>query len=124
MKEMLLVGVGGGIGAIARFKLSGLVLHRTINWKFPLPTFTVNVIGCIVAGVLWGLAEKREWFNYNTRLLLFTGLLGGFTTFSAFGLETVDLLRRHEVGTAVWYVVLSVMCGISAAWLAITAIPK
>ncbi len=124
MREMLLVGLGGGVGSILRFKLSGLILHRYVDWKFPLPTFTVNVIGCVVAGLLWGLAEKRDLFTHNTRLLLFTGLLGGFTTFSAFGLETVALLRKNEMAIAAAYVALSVLCGVAAAWLAIAAVPN
>lgn len=119
---MLLVGLGGGLGALARWRLSGLVLHHTADWKFPLGTFIVNVVGCLVAGVLAGLVVKLDWFTADTRLFLFTGLLGGFTTFSAFGVETVHLLRRSEYGTALAYVALSVVVGIIGLWLTMAAI--
>jgi CrcB protein len=116
MKQILLVGLGGGIGAIARYKLGGWVLHHTLDWRFPLGTFVVNVLGCLVAGVLMGLAEKHNLFSAEARLLLFTGLLGGFTTFSAFGVETVYLLRRGDAYVAMAYVVLSVICGLALLW--------
>src|SRR5512145_3259967 len=106
---MLIVGAGGALGAIARYKLGGLVLHHTLDWKFPAATFTVNVLGCLAAGVLAGLVERHDLFGPHARLLLFTGILGGFTTFSAFGLETAYLLRRGEAGAAVANVVLSVV---------------
>jgi CrcB protein len=123
MQQILLVGLGGCLGSIARYQLSGLVLHHTVEWRFPLPTFLVNVIGCIVAGVLSGLIERYGWFSPNTRLLLFTGLLGGFTTFSAFGVETAYLLKRGEVAVAFAYVGLSVLCGLGALLLAMKAVP-
>lgn len=116
MKGMLLVALGGAIGSVARYKLSGLVLHHTIDWKFPAGTFAVNVLGCLVAGVLVALAEKWDFFTPDVRLLLFTGMLGGFTTFSAFGVETVHLLRRGEALVAGTYVALSVAVGILALW--------
>ncbi|MFL5330850.1 MAG: fluoride efflux transporter CrcB [Gemmataceae bacterium] len=122
MKEILLVGLGGGVGSIVRYKLSGLLLHRTLDWRFPAPTFVVNMLGCLAAGVLWALAEKHLIFSLDTRLLLFTGLLGGFTTFSAFGLETAFLLRRQEFAIAALYVGLSVICGIAIIWLTIAAL--
>ena len=126
MKQLLpvgLVGLGGALGAIARWKLGGLVLHHWADWKFPLSTFMVNVLGCLIAGLLTGLVIKHDLFTPDTRLFLFTGLLGGFTTFSAFGLETVLLLRRGEHAIALTYVASSVMAGVIALWIALTCIP-
>jgi CrcB protein len=122
MKNILLVGVGGFIGAVLRYKAGGLILHHTVNWKFPAATFLVNCCGCLVAGVLMALAVKQDFFSPSTRLLLFTGVLGGFTTFSAFGVETVYLLQRHEIIWAGLYVVLTVSIGILALWLGMSSV--
>jgi CrcB protein len=124
VKALLLVALGGAIGSVARFKLSGLVLHHTIDWRFPVGTFTVNVLGCLAAGVLAALAEKHSAFDLEMRLFLFTGFLGGFTTFSAFGLETMNLLRRGELGVAAANVIVSVLAGLAALWLGLSAVPK
>lgn len=121
MKPVLLVGIGGFLGSIARYTLGGWVLHMTAQERFPLSTFAVNVLGCLAVGVLAGLAEKHDMFAPEARLLLFTGLLGGFTTFSAFGLETVFLFRRGEEGLAAGYVCASVLLGIAAVWLGFKA---
>lgn len=117
MKGILLVALGGAVGSVARFKLSGYVLHHTIDWRFPAGTFAVNVLGCLVAGILAGLAEKYEFFPADMRLLLFTGLLGGFTTFSAFGLETMFLMQRGQAWIAMLNIVLSIVAGLAALWL-------
>jgi CrcB protein len=117
IKAMLLVALGGAVGSVARFKLSGLVLQHTIGWRFPAGTFTVNVVGCLVAGFLAGLAERHDLFSADTRLFLFTGILGGFTTFSAFGMETMFLVRRGELLVAGANIVLSVAVGLIALWL-------
>ncbi|MGY1530561.1 fluoride efflux transporter CrcB [Luteimonas sp. A649] len=117
MQSILLVGLGGFLGSIARYKLGGLILHMTTQDRFPLGTFTVNVLGCLVVGVLAGAAERYDMFGSDARLFLFTGLLGGFTTFSAFGLETVHLLRRGDLGAAGMYAGGSVVLGIAAVWL-------
>ena len=117
MKQLLWVGIGGGIGAMARFKLGGWVLQAVPAAVFPWGTFAVNVIGCLAAGILAALAEKHGQFNPDLRLFLFTGILGGFTTFSAFGLETIHLLQRHQTGAAAANVMLSVGCGLLAFWL-------
>ena len=122
MKNILLVGLGGFVGSVARYQLGGWLLHMTAQERFPFSTFAVNVIGCLVVGVLAGLAERYELFGLGTRLFLFTGLLGGFTTFSAFGLETMYLLRRGEPWVAATYVGASVVLGIGAVWLGIKAI--
>src|SRR5688500_17984531 len=120
MKNVLLVALGGAVGSVARYQLSGLLLHHTADWRFPAGTFAVNVIGCLAAGVLAGLAETHNLLSASTRLLLFTGVLGGFTTFSAFGLETMFLLRRGEVLVAGANVVLSVLAGLLALWLGLS----
>lgn len=117
MKSILLVALGGAIGSVTRFKLSGLVLHHTSNWRFPAGTFAVNVIGCFVAGVLAGMAVKQDVFTPEARVFLFTGMLGGFTTFSAFGLETLLLLKRGEAGVAIANAVVSIAVGLAVAWL-------
>ena len=117
MKGILLVALGGAMGSVARYKLSGWVLQHTIDWRFPAGTFVVNVAGCLAAGILAGLAEKHDLLSADARLLLFTGVLGGFTTFSAFGLETMFLLKRGEVAIAAANVVVSVVAGLLALWL-------
>lgn len=116
-KQALLVGLGGFLGSIARFKLSGLVLHRTEAWNFPLSTFLVNVTGCFVIGLLAALVEHHDYFAPSTRLFLFTGVLGGFTTFSAFAYEGAFLIRRGMFNVATGYAVLSVVAGLLAVWL-------
>lgn len=120
--NILLVGLGGFAGAIARYLLGGWVLHHTLSAKFPWGTFTVNLLGCLVIGLLSGLAEKFDWLSPSLRLFLLTGLLGGFTTFSAFGLETVFLLRRGEVLLAAAYAAASVLLCIAAVWLGLRAV--
>ena len=120
--NILLVGAGGFIGSIARYLLSGWVLHHTLGGKFPWSTFVVNVLGCLLIGVLSGMIERLEWFTPQMRLLLLTGLLGGFTTFSTFGLETVFLLRRGEVLIAVAYTLSSVAVCITAVWVGLRLI--
>jgi fluoride exporter len=121
MKALLIVALGGGIGSVGRYLLSGVALHRTISWQFPLGTFLVNVLGCLAVGVLGGLAVRHDLFSADTRLFLFTGLAGGFTTFSAFGLETFYLLRKDEPAIAAAYVILSVLAGIFVLWAGFSA---
>lgn len=117
MKPMILVALGGAAGSIARYKLSGWILHQSVSWKFPLGTFCVNVSGCLVAGILAGMVTKHDLFSPETRLLLFTGMLGGFTTFSAFGLETLYLLKRSEYLIAGANVLLSILAAMMALWI-------
>lgn len=109
---ILYVAIGGAVGSVVRFKLSGLVLRQFIGWTFPISTFVINIVGCFAIGVLAGLGEKHEWLSTDLRLLLITGLLGGFTTFSAFGLETFVLLRQGAVTMAFLYILSSVMVGL------------
>ena len=117
MKSLLIVGIGGFIGAVIRFKIGGLILHHSSGSKFPASTFGVNVIGCLIAGILAGMVIKHDSFSAEMRTFLFTGLLGGFTTFSAFGLDTFYLIQRHELKWAAVNAVVSPLIGILAVWL-------
>jgi CrcB protein len=121
VNSALLVALGGALGSVARFKLAGWVPQHSIDWRFPLGTFVVNVIGCLVIGLLAGLGERHNLISAEARIFLFTGILGGFTTFSAFGLETFVLLKRGEVLIAGTYIVLSVIVGLLALWLGFAA---
>ncbi len=117
LKQMLFVGVGGFLGSIARYKLGGFVLHRSAAWDFPLSTFLVNLIGCFAIGMLAALVERHDLFSTATRLFLFTGFLGGFTTFSAFAYEGLFLIRRGSPGVAVLYSGTSIGFGFAAVWI-------
>ncbi|HWA37401.1 MAG TPA: fluoride efflux transporter CrcB [Burkholderiales bacterium] len=119
MREVLLVALGGALGSVGRYACGAAVLQYSVGWRFPAGTFLVNVLGCLVAGLLIGLAENYGFLTAQVRLLLFTGFLGGFTTFSAFGVETVALIQRGEVVVAGAYVVASVACGVLALWGAV-----
>src|SRR3954470_11036627 len=116
MKQLALVAAGGALGAVARWAIGGWVLHRT-GGDFPWGTLVVNLIGCLVAGILAGLIVRHDAFSPDARLFLMTGVLGGFTTFSAFGVDTVYLLRRHEFAIALGYVLLSVIGGIGVLFV-------
>lgn len=122
MKPLLLVALGGALGSIGRHLLSNWVLHHSVNWRFPLGTFVVNIAGCLIVGILGGLAVKHDYFLADTRLFLFTGIVGGFTTFSAFGLETFYLLRKDEGLLAGSYFATSVVVGLLAVWLGFSTI--
>jgi CrcB protein len=123
LKSILLVALGGALGSVVRYKLSGWVFHHTTSWQFPAGTFVVNVIGCLVIGILAGFAVKEDFFSAETRIFLFSGIMGGFTTFSAFGLETFYLLRRGELLVAGSNVVLSVVVGLIALWIGFICVP-
>jgi len=118
--KVLLIGVGGFIGSIARYWLSGLVQERTAG-TFPFGTLAVNVLGCLFIGVLSELADARAFLSAEARACAVVGILGGFTTFSAFGNETVNLLRDRDWGLAGWNVMAHVALAIGAVWLGRTA---
>ena len=113
--NLLLIGVGGALGAIARYLVGGFVQTRT-GGPFPWGTLVVNVGGCLVMGALAGLAEARGLMTPAARAFLVVGGLGGFTTFSAFGNETVGLLLDRDLMRALANVGLSVVLGVTAVW--------
>ena len=117
VSQIFLVGIGGFLGSVFRFLLSGFV-HRLIPLsEFPFGTLAVNVVGCLLIGVLNGLAETRQVIGPELRLFLMIGMLGGFTTFSTFGYETLALIRDAEVFRAMGNVALHMFFGLTAVWI-------
>jgi fluoride exporter len=118
-KDILLVGLGGGAGSVARF-LCQRGVQVFYPHAFPFGTMLVNVAGCILIGILIGLFEKGEIVKPEWRLLLATGFCGGFTTFSAFAAENVQLLKDGRLLYFSIYTVASVVLGILGTYLGIT----
>lgn len=114
--RILLIGLGGFVGSILRYWLSGLAQNAASGSVFPIGTLIVNVIGCVAIGALSELAEERGFMSPETRALLIVGLLGGFTTFSAFANETLNALRDGALALALTNVVLSVASCLAAVW--------
>src|SRR5574340_781897 len=113
---LLFVGFGGFAGAILRYVLSGYVQQAARSAAFPYGTLVVNVVGCVVIGLLSQLAESRGLLVADTRALLLPGFLGGFTTFSTFGNETMNLFRDGEMPIALANTAANVLLGLGAVW--------
>ncbi|MEO6489362.1 MAG: fluoride efflux transporter CrcB [Ferruginibacter sp.] len=111
LKNLLIVGLGGGIGSMARYSVS-LFISFT---DFPTPTFLINITGSLIIGFLFGLGFRDSFPGW--KLFLVIGICGGFTTFSAFSFENLSLLQNGKYFLAFLYISLSVIFGIAAAFL-------
>ncbi len=111
MLNILAVGAGGFIGSVLRYVIGLIPVTETL--VFPIKTFAINVIGCLLIGVIAVSVSKNIELNPQMLLFLKVGLCGGFTTFSTFALETSDLMKLGHMGIAFLYVVLSVIVGIA-----------
>jgi CrcB protein len=116
IKQMLLVGLGGGVGSALRY-LTAWFVGRHVSCPFPLGTFAVNVLGCFLIGLLAGLSARGGLLGEEARLLLIAGFCGGYTTFSAFSIENVSLFEGGNYLTLAAYVLASVLTGVGAVWL-------
>jgi len=112
MKLLLLIA-GGAIGTTARYMVSGWA-HRFTDGTFPTGTLAVNLIGSLLIGLLWGFFETLN-ISSNTRTFIFIGILGSFTTFSSFSLETLNLFREGEIKLAVINIFANNIFGIALA---------
>lgn len=117
MGKLLLAGIGGFIGSALRYAVGGLVQNSTGSIRFPFGTLVVNLLGCAAIGLLSQLAETRGVFTAEARVLIFIGVLGGFTTFSAFGNETINLWRESENILAAFNVAAHLVLCLGAVWL-------
>ena len=116
MDKVLLVGLGGFIGSALRYGMGGAIARFKGAWTFPIETLIINVVGCLLLGVLAGWSESRGVFSGATRAFLFIGVLGGFTTFSTFGYEAFQLMRDGQWVRTFLYVGLSVVLGLGGVW--------
>jgi CrcB protein len=117
LRTLFLIGTGGFIGSILRYLVSGYAQALSKSIQFPFGTLVVNLVGCALVGFLAELADQRGVITGETRAFLIVGILGGFTTFSAFGIETMNLLRDGELWLACGNIVGHTVLGLIAVWL-------
>ena len=115
IRNILAVGAGSFIGGVARYLVS--IAMKGIGKEFPWATLTVNLLGCLLIGLLWGLLSRNATESTSWGLFLSVGLCGGFTTFSTFSKEALTMLQAGQIGGFATYVVVSVLAGIALAAL-------
>ncbi len=124
MQLVLFVGLGGFVGSAARYLLSGWAQRLAKDAWLPLGTLTVNVLGCLLIGVLAGLAESRGVLSPNARAFLLVGLLGGFTTFSSFSYETTTLFQGGQALAAIANIALQVGLGVGVTLISYNLVQR
>ena len=117
MRQFLLVAFGGFVGTAFRYGLTGLISRTRVGTLFPLGTLTVNLLGCLVIGALAALVDTRGILTGTSRAVIFIGVLGGFTTFSSFGYETLQLVKGGQMLAAGSFVVMQFALCLPAVWL-------
>lgn len=113
LNAVTFVALGGAVGAAGRFLLTTALF---VPGQFPWPTLAINVAGSLGIGLIWGFGAQQAWFEAWGRYFLVVGVLGGFTTFSAFSLETVSLVENSRFLAAFAYAALSLTVCVAAAW--------
>jgi len=117
MENVLVIGLGGFIGAVLRYGLSGYVQYLSRNISFPYGTLAVNLLGCFIIGFISQLVESHGVFHPKTRSFLLIGLLGSFTTFSTFGNESLNLLLDGKNFLSLVNISLHIFAGVGFVWL-------
>ncbi|MEI6089214.1 MAG: fluoride efflux transporter CrcB [bacterium] len=115
-KGVLIVGLGGFLGSASRYMLTQLI-HKLFSTNFPLGTLLVNIVGCLIIGFLLGIFEKGSLISPQLWLFLTVGFCGGFTTFSTFSADSVNMINDREVFYLISYIGISVFAGISCTFL-------
>jgi len=119
MSKLFLIGLAGFIGTLTRYWMSGVVARR-YGETFPAGTLVVNLLGCFLVGLLFYLLQERFLVNQTLRTVILIGFLGGFTTFSSFGLQTFTLLQEREVGLALLNLGIANTGGVLLVWAGYT----
>jgi len=115
MLDILAVGVGGFLGAVCRYLISLIPLDR--SFTFPIKTLLINIVGCMIIGIITIAASKNAEMNPYLLLFLKVGVCGGFTTFSTFALETSDLMKDGHMMMALTYAMLSIFIGVAVIFI-------
>lgn len=122
MTKVFLIGLGGFVGAIARYGMSVWIANLSTGHAFPYATWTVNIVGCALMGFGAAWVERHSNLSDEVQALVFIGVLGAFTTFSTFAGETIQLVRVGNIGMSFLYIIASVAVGVAALvggmWLA------
>ena len=121
LRNILIVGTGGFIGSVMRY-LVQVFVEKGLASTFPWGTFVANMVGSLIIGIVFGLAEKGDLLSSEWRMFLAVGVCGGFTTFSSFAYNNLNLLKDHSYGQLLWNVGGSLFVGILAVYLGIILI--
>jgi fluoride exporter len=122
MGAWIAVAIGGAIGSVVRHAVNHVVHGRWLTTRFPAGTVVANVVGCFLIGLLAGLlASNRLTLRFHWREFVFVGVLGGFTTFSTFGLDTFTLAQTHSPQAALVNIAANVIGGLMAVWIGYVA---
>jgi CrcB protein len=118
-RTLILIGLGGGIGSVFRY-LTAVLVGKYFQTAFPWATFTANVLGCLIIGLLLGVFENQEFAQPDLKFLFITGFCGGYTTFSTFASENVNLLQSGNTFMVFFYIASSVMISLFAVWVGLS----
>ena len=115
MRTLILIGIGGFFGSIARY-LTGHFIGRFISHPLPMGTLVVNILGALLIGIIIGLGERYRWFTEPWHFFLAVGFCGSFTTYSTFAYENYNLLKEGHLATLLFYITFSLVAGMLLAW--------
>lgn len=121
LKNILLIGLGGAIGSVLRY-LCNIAISKYFPSSFPWPTLAVNVLGCFLIGIFLALFGREHENQVDMRMLFMTGFCGGYTTFSAFALENLQLLQQGQLNLSVIYMIASIVLGLLAVWVGVAVV--
>lgn len=116
MKTIFYIALGGGLGSVLRY-LTSLFFAKFQLGNFPLGTFIANVVGCFLIGVFFGYFEKQTGSSQDLKFFLITGICGGYTTFSTFSNENIQLIHNNQIGMALLYTTISIIIGFGMTFL-------
>jgi CrcB protein len=124
MKTLLLIGLGGGLGSMLRYLVTCFITSRITRFPAIYGTFAVNFTGCLLIGIAIGLSERYAWFTPQMRWFVATGICGGYTTFSAFAYENINLMRNGNYIASLVYIFASIIICFLATFVGFAIVEK